>query len=110
MSIHQDNTLDISIVVKTLRWLFMSTHPQRINMYLPSYLYARLIGFVKNPYTIAIIYRLIIYFLNKKSKVKHEDNNSSHSSNSSEYLIADNYPFIHQLITECWSVLALLVY
>ena len=83
MAIHQDSNLEISIVVKTLRWLFMSTHPQRINMYLPSYLYARLIGFVKNPYTIVIIYRLLIFFLNKKGKTKPEEANNSHSSNSS---------------------------
>lgn len=42
-------------------------------MYLPSYLYANLIGFVKSPFTHEIIFRLFAYFLTIKTPKKSTD-------------------------------------
>jgi hypothetical protein len=75
MAIPTKNYLSMEVIIITLRKLLTSAAQQKITMYLPSYLYANLIGYVKTPYTTHIIYRLLAYFLQK-----HKTSASSHSS------------------------------
>lgn len=101
IAIPTKNYLSIEVILSTLRKLLTSAHPQKIVMYLPSYLYAKLIGYVKTPYTTEIIYRLLIFFLtqNKSSQKCHD---------SAQKIEIDEFNREH-LLNECWSLLGLLV-
>jgi flagellar motor switch protein FliG len=70
MAIPTKNYLSIEVIINTLRKLLTSANQQQIIMYLPSYLYAKIIGYVKTPYTTEIIYRLIVFFLNQNKPQK----------------------------------------
>lgn len=64
LAVPSKNYLLVEVILNTLRKLLTSVSQQRITMYLPSYLYAKMIGYVKTPYTTDIVYRLLVYFLN----------------------------------------------
>ena len=75
MAIPTKNYLSMEVIISILRKLLTSAIKQKITMYLPSYLYANLIGFVKTPYTTHIIYRILAYFLHE-----HKTSGSSYAS------------------------------
>lgn len=102
MSIPTKRYLNIQSVINTLRKLFLSAHPQKIVMYLPSYLYGNLIGFIKTPYTTDIIFRLLAHFVSK-FKNEREGSETAHVLPTNEDINKE------QLVTECWSLLSLLV-
>lgn len=73
IAIPTKNWLTIAVIINTIRKILSSVHQIKITMYLPSYLYANLIGFVKSPFTHEIIFRLFAYFLTIKTPKKSTD-------------------------------------
>lgn len=88
MAIPTSNYLSIEVIISTLRKLLTSINQQKINMYLPSYLYANLIGYVKTPFTTHIIYALLSYFLTK-------NNRHANPHESSQAIEVENFNRIH---------------
>jgi hypothetical protein len=65
MAIPNSDYLLLQVVLVCVRKLLTSAPKQKIQMYLPSYLYADLIGFIKTPFTTEVIARLLIHFLER---------------------------------------------
>jgi hypothetical protein len=92
----QDN-LAVHTVLVVLRKLMTSVTHQKINFYLPSYLFANQIGYVPAPYTHLILYQLLIQFAISQHRG---------SNGSGEHLVDPQYPV--SLLTDVWSIIALL--
>lgn len=70
MAIPSNRYLNVQAALNTMRKILTSCPQQNIFMFFPSYLYSNLIGFVKDPYTTEIIYRLLIYFIKELENPK----------------------------------------
>ena len=61
-AIAEKNILRINSVLIVLRKMFTSFSHQKITTYMPSYLFAKEIGFLSSPFCHEVIYKMLLQF------------------------------------------------
>jgi hypothetical protein len=62
MAVPSKDYLTINLVLVVLRKLISSVPHQKVTCFMPSYLFAREIGYLPTPYTHEVIFKLLLNF------------------------------------------------